>query len=992
MAVVAKTACGERTLTVPKQEAFEVWPGGGDIVIEDLTTTERADQVVVADGGRYELHIFRGSYKVFDTLTKAKVADRAGWFANFSPGGRFVAAQVGSDRQGRSAFEVLDLVSGTEVANQGEGGPILGWANGDAVLVEGTYPRGELYVVASLIDYHHADRGKDAPLVFPISAAAAGRIASSWASIHFKHDLDRGVTLLRVGSSKEAPGDRLQIVEMASGHRVEFEIKDRLKAQSAWAAYAGGRPVAVSGWDPGKRIRLSHFSPDLDTVVSGMDRARALQRQYFHAHSGRASAQLAPRPEADSQRVARGDWRDSIAAILKNKQKLSLSERFTRQLADFGLTLQSSSAPIEALVERTDFDWRSAFVVGHTPRFRGDPAEIERQVLDDVPAARAIVRARNSDDMICSGEDAGGSNPIIQLGKEAFGIWRWSIGERRFWLIQTLCIWKGAEMSRVFLFFGRGNEPIRVEEITGRPGGFWAERAVGDTSAESTLRVRPKIVGDRYLLLGSISAQEIGVFDLLGQERARYVKGVPRLDTLVDMFLEADGRRVVQLNRDGQFFVHLAEDEPVKKADAANPDQQTKPARGSLLVSGRYVDDEIVLYDASQGLYWSSFEGAHHVHLSYRGLPGLFSLHQYRSQLSRPDDIKNLLVGDKRFPSRIRLPEIPPSVDLTLSATGAALVTARASSGLGPVYLYLDGWQIAVHPARGVEATFEIPLPPIAGAKWLTAVATDVNGFSSQPVALATKSKTPPTRRLLSVAVGVDAYDDPGLPRLQFAGADARKASQALAANRGGYYASVVSVPVPGPSPAVSDVVAALEQAVQQAKPEDTLAFFYAGHGVKDRDGRLYITTTASDLGRLEETALSWTRIAGVLDKARARVVVFLDACHSGQAGAPAAAPNDQAIARLFEQTRRPMIVFAASKGRQLSFEAADSKLSGGYFTQALADIIAGNRAAYDLDGNGAIEVSELYRGLKTYVIDNSNGDQTPWLARQDVVGDFALF
>ena len=463
-AVVAKTACGERALTVPKREAFEVWPGGGDIVIEDLTTTERADQVVVADGGRYELHIFRGSYKVFDTLTKAKVADRAGWFANFSPGGRFVAAQVGSDRQGRSAFEVLDLVSGTEVANQGEGGPILGWANGDAVLVEGTYPRGELYVVASLIDYHHADRGKDAPLVFPISAAAAGRIASSWASIHFKHDLDRGVTLLRVGSSKEAPGDRLQIVEMASGHRVEFEIKDRLKAQSAWAAYAGGRPVAVSGWDPGERIRLSHFSPDLDTVVSGMDRARALQRQYFHAHSGRASAQLAPRPEADSQRVARGDWRDSIAAILKNKQKLSLSERFTRQLADFGLTLQSSSAPIEALVERTDFDWRSAFVVGHTPRFRGDPAEIERQVLDDVPAARAIVRARNSDDMICSGEDAGGSNPIIQLGKEAFGIWRWSIGERRFWLIQTLCIWKGAEMSRVFLFFGRGNEPIRIEE------------------------------------------------------------------------------------------------------------------------------------------------------------------------------------------------------------------------------------------------------------------------------------------------------------------------------------------------------------------------------------------------------------------------------------------------------------------------------------------------------------------------------------------------
>ena len=47
---------------------------------------------------------------------------------------------------------------------------------------------------------------------------------------------------------------------------------------------------------------------------------------------------------------------------------------------------------------------------------------------------------------------------------------------------------------------------------------------------------------------------------------------------------------------------------------------------------------------------------------------------------------------------------------------------------------------------------------------------------------------------------------------------------------------------------------------------------------------------------------------------------------------------------------------------------------------------------ATDIDGNGAIEVSELYRALKSTVARETQGEQTPWLARQDLIGDFALF
>jgi uncharacterized caspase-like protein len=83
-------------------------------------------------------------------------------------------------------------------------------------------------------------------------------------------------------------------------------------------------------------------------------------------------------------------------------------------------------------------------------------------------------------------------------------------------------------------------------------------------------------------------------------------------------------------------------------------------------------------------------------------------------------------------------------------------------------------------------------------------------------------------------------------------------------------------------------------------------------------------------------------------------------------------------------------VVLSASKGRQFSEESPVA--GGGLFTNAVADVVARRRDVHDLDGNGVIEVSELYAGVKRLVIEQSRGRQTPWLARNQMVGDFALF
>jgi hypothetical protein len=42
--------------------------------------------------------------------------------------------------------------------------------------------------------------------------------------------------------------------------------------------------------------------------------------------------------------------------------------------------------------------------------------------------------------------------------------------------------------------------------------------------------------------------------------------------------------------------------------------------------------------------------------------------------------------------------------------------------------------------------------------------------------------------------------------------------------------------------------------------------------------------------------------------------------------------------------------------------------------------------------GNGAIEVGELYRALRSIVAGATQGNQPAWLARQDRIGDFTIF
>ena len=161
---------------------------------------------------------------------------------------------------------------------------------------------------------------------------------------------------------------------------------------------------------------------------------------------------------------------------------------------------------------------------------------------------------------------------------------------------------------------------------------------------------------------------------------------------------------------------------------------------------------------------------------------------------------------------------------------------------------------------------------------------------------------------------------------------------------------------------------------------------FAAGHGFRDETGgKFYLVTRETQRLSLGATALGWDEIAAAFDDTKARVIVFLDACHGGAAGLEGS--NDDVVSSLIKRGSS-ITVIAASKGRQESLEFN----SGGAFTTELVRAVSTERERTDANRNGAIELAELYGVIKQQVVLATQGRQTPWIARNQMVGEIPLF
>jgi WD40 repeat protein len=355
-------------------------------------------------------------------------------------------------------------------------------------------------------------------------------------------------------------------------------------------------------------------------------------------------------------------------------------------------------------------------------------------------------------------------------------------------------------------------------------------------------------------------------------------------------------------------------------------------------------------------------------------------------------------------------PRHPPAIAAKLlevaGATARVEVTTRGATRVDHVRAFVEGRAVAAAAVCAVADTRVIEVPIPGGDARIALAAFDADGLVSNAAIVDARAATTPTRPdVWVVAAGVSHYT--GLStdeQLQFADDDARAVAATFGSLAGAgkpFAAAHVIPPLVDEQVSIASLEAALGK-LAGMKPDDLAVVFLAGHGVKlDGDDESALLTSPAT----SETAIRWQTIATALDRLPGRVLVLLDACHSGHLTRERVVPNAELAGRLARRSRAGLAVLAASKGRQLSYEVGkqargitrvkqptpplDGADGHGLFTDALIRKLLD--PATDRGGDGIVDLDELVFAVTDHVARETEGQQTPWLARREIFGSFTV-
>ncbi|WP_414755163.1 eIF2A-related protein [Anabaena sp. CCY 9910] len=226
--------------------------------------------------------------------------------------------------------------------------------------------------------------------------------------------------------------------------------------------------------------------------------------------------------------------------------------------------------------------------------------------------------------------------------------------------------------------------------------------------------------------------------------------------------------------------------------------------------------------------------------------------------------------------------------------------------------------------------------------------------------------------KLWLLLVGVNQYQDERLPTLRYSAVDCQGLATALAdaTCRFPDKSEWVHHDFATQLPTLTTVRDSLRQVTHQAQPEDTILFYFSGHGILEPGSQQAILCLAdTQTDDLLNTGLGLPELLQCLENSQAQTqLVWLDACHSGSLtfrGArsnhtPASLPNPtpQIVELLRQRAKQSKGFYAllSCDTNQQSWEFPE--LGHGVFTYYLMRGLRGEAA----DIQGLIDADGLYR------------------------------
>jgi WD40 repeat protein len=382
-------------------------------------------------------------------------------------------------------------------------------------------------------------------------------------------------------------------------------------------------------------------------------------------------------------------------------------------------------------------------------------------------------------------------------------------------------------------------------------------------------------------------------------------------------------------------------------------------------------------------------------------LASFFPAEQFHKSLHRPDIIKALLakgsvekvvweIDKERKPLQVA-DVLPPTVNISEPAQGAILdkpeliVKATAEGGTAPVsglQLILDGrpYPDAQAQLTGLKTAqaageWKVKVPPGRHRFSVLAQTDKSSGYAS--AVTVTSTAEPSLPRLFFLAIGINAYQNVG--KLECAVNDATTLEEAIRKQKDkkDLFSDVKTMVLTDTKATPLAVVKGLEW-LQEAESDDVVVIFYAGHGERDDKGDFQLLTATYDPQRAAGTTVSGKELKAKLAGLRSRrVLLLLDACHSGAIGT-------DALAGELKQPDCGVAVLCAARGDESSLE----KSGHGFFTKWLLDGLKGEAGT---NAKGEITLARLYVHVEEKVPTDTDDRQHPVLVGLAAIRSFAL-
>jgi WD40 repeat protein len=494
-----------------------------------------------------------------------------------------------------------------------------------------------------------------------------------------------------------------------------------------------------------------------------------------------------------------------------------------------------------------------------------------------------------------------------------------------------------------------------------------------------------------------------------------------------------------KLNR----FISASNDGTIKISDVDNC------VNVATLVSYGYSDYALITPD---NYYMASKEALKGI--SFRVDEELYPFEQFDLRLNRPDIVggrigktsprllnaykyvykkrlRKMGFTEEELGKEFHLPKIKIENESDLPiATDLAELTLKVKAWddkfkLDRINIYVN--DVPIYGSKGISLKDkdlasilkDIKVPLIPGANKISISVLNAKGVESLSKTISIMRKSDNKKAdLYVVAIGVSKYKDERF-NLTYPSKDASDIINSFETSQGLF--NEIHVKKLVDEEVILDNMEDIELFIQNAKPEDVVIIFIAGHGVLDADFNYYFGTHDMDFDNPKERGMSYEKLDKMLDGIKSlKKLLIMDTCHSGEvdeAEVEAGGPDVEKIEGdvefraagagvrkkegigvensvelmqdLFSDLRKGSgaTVISSAGGAEYAMESSDWK--NGLFTYCFLQGLQNKRA--DMNRDGKVLISELRQYVYEEVTKMSGGKQTPTARIENIMMDYRI-